>query len=413
VINVMSREGDWWRGELNGQVGMFPYNYVQLLSDLPDNSNQWEGSFDSAVLKSMTKSERQRQNYIHELINTEQIFMDDLSLTLECFYNPMAKAGVLTEQELNTVFVNWREIIMCNTKLLKALLVRKTMSENNKVEAVGDILVEQISRLTPYIRFCSCQIKACKLLQWKVENDADFKQFEKKCAGDRRLRQNLPLSSYLLKPLQRITKYPLIIKQIIKYTPKDNHDLPNLQAALEKIEGLCSEINENIRMVESSSRLEWLQSHVNLEGLGEKLVFNSQTNCLGQRKYLHHSTVYKHKSNKELRAFLFNDFLLLTRQHGTSQATRSFTSIFRDDVDGEITLSIYKKPIFLNEIVVKLPTDADANDTLFYLSHIDRIYTLRAETKNERTTWLTRLQKASENFIETERLQRKKAHRGE
>lgn len=29
------------------------------------------------------------------------------------------------------------------------------------------------------------------------------------------------------------------------------------------------QINENIRMVESSSRLEWLQSHVNLEGLGE------------------------------------------------------------------------------------------------------------------------------------------------
>ena len=44
VINVMSREGDWWRGELNGQVGMFPYNYVQLLSDLPDNSNQCKWS---------------------------------------------------------------------------------------------------------------------------------------------------------------------------------------------------------------------------------------------------------------------------------------------------------------------------------------------------------------------------------
>lgn len=40
VINVISKDGDWWRGELGGQVGMFPYNYVQLLSDLPDNSNQ-------------------------------------------------------------------------------------------------------------------------------------------------------------------------------------------------------------------------------------------------------------------------------------------------------------------------------------------------------------------------------------
>eukprot|EP00795_Rhopilema_esculentum_P017568 gene17568-9199_t len=404
VINVISKESDWWKGELNGQVGMFPYNYVQLLSDLPDSTDHWEGSFDSVVLKSMSKSERQRQNYIHELINTEQIFMDDLSLTLEIFYNPMAEAGVLTEQELNTVFVNWREIIMCNTKLLKALLVRKTMSVNNKVEAIGDVLVEQIPRMTPYIRFCSCQIKACKLLQRKVENDAEFKQFEKKCAGNSRLRQNLPLSSYLLKPLQRITKYPLIIKQIIKYTPEDHHDRPNLEQALEQIQELCSQINENIRMVESSSRLEWLQSHVTLEGLGE-------TNCLGQRKYLHHATLYKHKSNKELRAFLFNDFLLLTRHHGSTPAAKAFTNIFKDDVDGEITLTIYKKPIFLNEVVVKLPIDPDVNETLFCLSHIDRIYTLRAETKNERNVWLTRLQKASEHFIETERFQRKRAHR--
>eukprot|EP00794_Sanderia_malayensis_P000125 gene125-736_t len=411
VINVIKKEGDWWQGELNGQVGMFPFNYVQLLTDMPDSSAHWEGSFDKAVLNAMSKTERQRQNYIHELINTEQTFMDDLSLTLEIFYNPMAEAHVLNEQELNTVFVNWREIIMCNTKLLKAFLVRKTMSPNNKIEGIGDILVEQIPRFTPYIRFCSCQLKACKLLQHKVENDPEFKQFEKKCAGDRRLRQNLPLSSYLLKPLQRITKYPLIVKQILKTTPEVHHDRQNLEQALEKIEELCSQINESIRMKESAGRLEWLQSHVILEGLGEKLIFNSQTNCLGQRKYLHHSTLYKHKSNKELRAFLFNDFLLLCRQQGSNPISRTFTNIFKDNPEGEASLTIYKKPIFLNEITIKLPTDPEVNDTLFSLSHIDRIYLFRTETKNERNAWVNKLQKASEHFIQTELFQRKRAHR--
>ena len=33
VLNVQSKEGDWWRGELNGQVGLFPSNYVQLLNE--------------------------------------------------------------------------------------------------------------------------------------------------------------------------------------------------------------------------------------------------------------------------------------------------------------------------------------------------------------------------------------------
>ena len=35
VINVLNREGDWWQGELNGQVGVFPNNYIQPLDDLP------------------------------------------------------------------------------------------------------------------------------------------------------------------------------------------------------------------------------------------------------------------------------------------------------------------------------------------------------------------------------------------
>lgn len=35
------------------------------------------------------------------------------------FYNPLADSGMLTEQELSTVFINWKELIWCNMRLLK------------------------------------------------------------------------------------------------------------------------------------------------------------------------------------------------------------------------------------------------------------------------------------------------------
>lgn len=44
----------------------------------------------------------------------------------------------------------------------------------------------------------------------------------------------------------------------------------------------------------------------------QHLVFNSLTNCLGPRKLLHSGRLYKTKSSRELWAFLFSDFLLLT-----------------------------------------------------------------------------------------------------
>lgn len=40
VINVLSKEGEWWKGEMNGQTGMFPSNYVQPLSDLKVSTTQ-------------------------------------------------------------------------------------------------------------------------------------------------------------------------------------------------------------------------------------------------------------------------------------------------------------------------------------------------------------------------------------
>lgn len=41
VIKVISKDGEWWKGELNKQVGVFPYNYVQdLRSDTDEMTSQ-------------------------------------------------------------------------------------------------------------------------------------------------------------------------------------------------------------------------------------------------------------------------------------------------------------------------------------------------------------------------------------
>lgn len=48
VITVLSKEeGEWWKGELNGQVGLFPYNYVQTLSEQqPSEATRCEDTSD-------------------------------------------------------------------------------------------------------------------------------------------------------------------------------------------------------------------------------------------------------------------------------------------------------------------------------------------------------------------------------
>ncbi|XP_057621101.1 intersectin-1 isoform X2 [Chionomys nivalis] len=405
IINVLNKEDpDWWKGEVSGQVGLFPSNYVKLTTDM-DPSQQW--CSDLHLLDMLTPTERKRQGYIHELIVTEENYVNDLQLVTEVFQKPLMESELLTEKEVSMIFVNWKELIMCNIKLLKALRVRKKMSgEKMPVKMIGDILSAQLPHMQPYIRFCSCQLNGAALIQQKTDEAPDFKEFVKRLAMDPRCK-GMPLSSFILKPMQRVTRYPLIIKNILENTPENHPDHSHLKHALEKAEELCSQVNEGVREKENSDRLEWIQAHVQCEGLSEQLVFNSVTNCLGPRKFLHSGKLYKAKSNKELYGFLFNDFLLLT------QITKPLGSSGTDKVfspKSNLQYKMYKTPIFLNEVLVKLPTDPSGDEPVFHISHIDRVYTLRAESINERTAWVQKIKAASELYIETEKKKREKAY---
>lgn len=406
LINVMNKDDpDWWQGETNGLTGLFPSNYVKMTTD-SDPSQQW--CADLQALDTMQPTERKRQGYIHELIQTEERYMDDLQLVIEVFQKRMAESGFLTEADMALIFVNWKELIMSNTKLLRALRVRKkTGGEKMPVQMIGDILAAELSHMQAYIRFCSCQLNGATLLQQKTDEDTDFKEFLKKLASDPRCK-GMPLSSFLLKPMQRITRYPLLIRSILENTPQSHVDHSSLKLALERAEELCSQVNEGVREKENSDRLEWIQAHVQCEGLAEQLIFNSLTNCLGPRKLLHSGKLYKTKSNKELHAFLFNDFLLLTYLVRQFAAASGHEKLFNSKSSAQFRM--YKTPIFLNEVLVKLPTDPSSDEPVFHISHIDRVYTLRTDNINERTAWVQKIKGASEQYIDTEKKKREKAY---
>ncbi|KAI6079761.1 Intersectin-1 isoform X4 [Aix galericulata] len=173
IINVLNKEDpDWWKGEVNGQVGLFPSNYVKLTTDM-DPSQQLQRTTDQCeqeeevhvllvpglsknkavfnilqvglsrlvsssyfctssgemlcctrcadlhLLDMLTPTERKRQGYIHELIVTEENYVNDLQLVTEIFQKPLMESELLTEKEVAMIFVNWKELIMCNIKLLK------------------------------------------------------------------------------------------------------------------------------------------------------------------------------------------------------------------------------------------------------------------------------------------------------
>ncbi|KAK6187699.1 hypothetical protein SNE40_005666 [Patella caerulea] len=405
VITVLNKEAnDWWQGEIDGVVGMFPANYVS-----PYNSSSFSReNRDSSLIRNLQPEEKNRQNYIQELINTEQTYIDDISFVREVFQYPLVDAKVLTPEESQQLFVNLQDLIISSTKLIKSLRVRRKMSGKGKaIHMIGDILCENLPHMTPYVRYCSCQLTAAALLQHKCDTSPEFNEVHRKCMLDPRTK-NMPLSSFLLKPMQRITKYPLMIKEILKYTPDSHADHQNLVDALARAEELCSQVNEGVREKDNSDRLEWIQKHVHAESLPEKITFNSVTNSVGPRKILHSGVLYKVKSNKELMCFLFNDFLLLTQPSKSIGNNASTLMLYSSK--SSVNFKIYKIPMLLSDITLRKPTEEESEPCHFQICHTDRIYNLRALTETERDLWVKQLEKAIQQHRKTVQKKIERAH---
>ena len=161
--------------------------------------------------------------------------------------------------------------------------------------------------------------------------------------------KGMPLSFFLLKPVKRVMDYPMLVEKILKHTQNEHPDYFYLQKALKLSKELCEQVNEGTRHKENTERLEWLQIHVDSSKtpeltLDEKLTFNSTTNLMGPRKFLHFGLLKKAKSSKELVAFLFNDFLLLTYPNYSVAPQFSF------EKHHNLKLKLYKQPLFLDQI---------------------------------------------------------------
>ncbi|XP_028046441.1 intersectin-1 isoform X3 [Monomorium pharaonis] len=407
VISVLAKEeASWWRGELNGVSGVFPSNYVSPMSN----------ELMSDTMTYHDPMERKRQEHIKELIMTEQAYIEDMRLVHEVFEKPLLESLVLSVDEIERIFINWRDIIACNDNFLRTLRIRRDNSYNGIVRMIGDILCENIPRMSAYIRFCSCQISAATYLQYLTETLPEFVQVAQACQQDPRTK-GMPLSSFLIKPMQRITKYPLIINKILEYTPVEHPDRQYLQEALAKSEEFCTQVNEGVREKENSDRLEWLQTHVICDGLEEQLVFNSLTNSLGPRKLLHFGILHKSKSGKELVGFLTNDFLLFVQPLKFSLNCQQF-SFERNEHQ---KFKMYRKPIFLSELSLFGENDgnsslsgsdaADNSSKTLRLKDQKKPIILLASSANECLLWLKRISEARRKFLENEKncLQRQRS----
>ncbi|EFN85007.1 Dynamin-binding protein [Harpegnathos saltator] len=186
----------------------------------------------------------QRQNVISELVITEKEYVRDLKLTYETFnlYDPssLISKGI----DVATLFGNILEVIHVAEELLD--MIRKAMKgRDESLQMIGPCFVKMTEKLkTVYVKYCGNHEASLTLLKKYENNEEIMKIFNK---GIETLRHQIAcfdMSSILIKPVQRILKYPLILYELIKCTEDDHPDKATTEEAWKAMTNVASYINE-------------------------------------------------------------------------------------------------------------------------------------------------------------------------
>lgn len=109
--------------------------------------------------------------------------------------------------------------------------------------------------------------------------------------------------------MQRVTRYPLLLRQVLNYTRKDQ-DAAELENALSTAESMVARINERVREAEATERLKTLSDQLWVGGEG-RIDLTAPTAYQGPRKIIKEGPVTKAKSGRKLQMVLCNDIVLL------------------------------------------------------------------------------------------------------
>lgn len=165
------------------------------------------------------RTAQKRLEVIKELIETEKLYVRDLGVIINVFLLPLKEAEFLTKLQLASIFSNIEAIYSLNQELLESfskLPVSVDMASGNIT--VGKILCDKGDLLKMYAVYCSNQ--PClhdTIINLKESND-QFALFLKKSFRNPDCRK-LDIESFLIAPLQRLCKYPLLLKVSILLLP--------------------------------------------------------------------------------------------------------------------------------------------------------------------------------------------------
>ncbi|XP_022600928.1 rho guanine nucleotide exchange factor 25-like isoform X3 [Seriola dumerili] len=186
-----------------------------------DSGSQWSATVDSEEERNIAL---EKSIYVlTELIETERLYVEDLGLIVQGYMVTMANQGVPEDMKGKDriVFGNIHQIYDWHKDYFLAEL-EKCVGDP---DSLAQLFIKHERRLHMYVVYCQNKPKSEHIVSEYIETYfEDLRQ---------QLGHRLQLNDLLIKPVQRIMKYQLLLKDFLKYYSKAGRDVVELQRAVE------------------------------------------------------------------------------------------------------------------------------------------------------------------------------------
>ncbi|XP_028913860.1 probable guanine nucleotide exchange factor MCF2L2 isoform X3 [Ornithorhynchus anatinus] len=318
-----------------------------------------------------------RSHIIHELIETERVYVEELQSII------MGYAAEMDNPELNHLIPaplqNKKEILFGNLREIHEFHDRIFLKELENCienpELLGKCFLKRKEDLQIYEKYCQNKPRSEAL--WRQCGDSLFFQ---EC--QRKLDHKLALDAYLLKPVQRITKYQLLLKEMLKCS-KNSEGTAELEEALATVLDIIKSANDSMHQIAITGY------EGDLQDLG-KLLMQGSFNVWTDHKKGHNKVKDLARFKPMQRhLFLYAKLLLFCKKR-------------EDNADGHEKSPLYSFKNSLKMSTVGITENVKGDNKKFEIWYNGReeVYIIQASSVELKNLWVSEIRKVLTGQLE-------------
>ncbi|XP_007449014.1 PREDICTED: rho guanine nucleotide exchange factor 16 isoform X2 [Lipotes vexillifer] len=270
---------------------------------------------ESGILDTLPAEEHERQEAIFEILTSEFSYQHSLGILVAEFLQSRELRATMTQTEHHHLFSNITDVLSASRRFFADLEQRHRAQVC--VEDVSDILEEHAERrFHPYVSYCSNEVYQQRALQRLTSGSAAFREALREieqrpaCGG-------LPMISFLILPMQRVTRLPLLTDTLCLKTQGHPERYKAASRALKAISKLVRQCNEGAHRMERMEQMYTLHTQLDFSKVKSLPLISASRWLLkrGELFVVEETGLFRKLSSRPTcYLFLFNDVLVVTKK---------------------------------------------------------------------------------------------------